>query len=228
MVLYNIHGSSFKQHSIEVISQILTCPTIARIIFPATLSKLDGQTLRIADPQAFDISQIVAEWSNELFVHVTLNGDTGTQFTTAIYLEESVPPNVFNLRFSDDQLKQGKISFPVLKKLIEEVVPVFKCDRLSIYPLVSGPQVQYFLGPNETYYPIKLGWMTYFGEELVNFLTPKCFENLESFEERSVDLAGGILVALSNGPFDPNNPKHWQREAAAISELGLDQLKRKR
>ncbi len=228
MVLYNIHGSSFKKHSTEVISQILSCPTIARIIFPAILSQLDGQTFRIADPQAFDISQIVAEWSNEPFAHLTLNGDTGVQFRTLIYWEASVTPNVFNLRFSDDHLRQGTISFPVLKQLIEEVVPVFKCDRLSIYPLVSGPQVQYFEGPGETYFPIKLGWMTYFGEELVSFLTPKRFENLESFEVKLVDLTGGILVTLSDRPFDPDNPEHWLREAAAISELGLDQLKRKR
>lgn len=229
MATYVARGLSFQTQNPDIVAKILACPTIERILFPAYMPMFGGQDVKLLSSQRFDLSMIPDEFGSELFTRVPLRGENGLEFSATIYLEKSVTPNVFYLIFTSTHIQEDIISYATLRTLLDEVLPVFKCNHFSVYPEVKRKGYRtYFYIPNSTnYYPIQLGWMTYFGEEVAKFLTPQHFDAVTTYSKEIVSSQGDVLLTLQEKPFDPDDPSHWEKEAKAIADLGLEQFSRK-
>jgi hypothetical protein len=73
---------------------------------------------------------------------------------------------------------------------------------------------------NTESYSADIGWMSYFGKNLIAYMGEDKIQNLTTYAEK-LTLDNGVLITLQKEPFDANNPAHREREAKAVQELGL-------
>jgi hypothetical protein len=137
-------------------------------------------------------------------------------------------PNVINFIFPTEQLEKGRISVEDIKSLFAEVSSAFQVDHASLYPELAkyqppkGPP-KTFAGPNHRTVSSRIGWFTYFGPELVDFIGRKRFDKLKTCAEK-YNLGGGIMIILQHEPFSNSNPQHLKRQEKAEAELALYKL----
>jgi hypothetical protein len=229
MPTYMAHGISFENQSPKVFKDLLACPTIEQLMFPAVLPLDETQELRLSSPKDIDIESILGNFVGQPSVYLSLISEHDIRFEIHILLESMVPPNVFNLRFSQTHLQAETVTFAKLKKILEETVPIFHCEHFSVYPKPKPPRrPKYFVGPDESkYYPVRLGWLTYFGPDLVQFLSPNRLDDLTNYREEETSLGEGILIVAQDCSLDPEDPNYWAIEKEAISELKLEKYVRK-
>lgn len=228
MTNYVVRILSFYPHQIDVARSILTCSTLSKLVFPALLHASPDSSIHLASADQFDFTLVPKEFyaDDQSLVNIPLDGENGIAFSSTIYLRESIVPNVVNLKFSSELLQAGTITIADLKALFADVIPAFQAYHASIYDRQSnrrpgGPK--YFRTPSFRSYPIELGWITYFGPEMIEFLGRERFAELHTCVEK-YDLHGGIMVILQEEPFCEDNPQHRERQAQAESELRLSEL----
>jgi hypothetical protein len=231
MTRYVFRALSSQEHNTGIVQQSLTCPTIQRLVFPASLPVAPGKAIRLETLGEFELSLVPREFYTEDLVNIPLEGINGIEFSVTIhFLRGSQTKDVINLLFTSEHLKNHTISNAHLKALAEEVIPIFQCNHLSVYDetiIQYQERPKYFAGPHGKNYPVEIGWMTYFGPELVEFLGRAKFDAMQTCAEK-YDLYGGVLVILQETPFQADEASHREREAKAIAELGLDEFTKQR
>jgi hypothetical protein len=211
---------SFYPHTVEVIYEILSCPTLKQVLFPAKLYIQSDVSIELSAPSDFHISQVPREFSNESLSSIALLGNNGVEFFSRIYLIESSTPHVFGLKFTSEHLQTKQICFESLKTLFTEAIPGFQAHYGAVYgrhldrQRYSASKIRYYVEENYKSYPLRIGWMTYFGKPMLEFLTLERFMELHTCSEK-YELYNGIMVILQAEPYDESNPDHRSRQAQA-------------
>ncbi len=227
MAKYVFHVLTFERLTSDVIPGVFQLPSIESLVFPARLSLSGSRVGLLSHPDDFDLSLAPKAFQRDIsFVY--LAGRHGIKLSITIYLNRLITPNVLVIEFNSDHLQNEIIDLPFLKRLIAETVPVLRSNRAVVYAEADRPYEwpRAFLGPNEDYYGIQMGWISYFGKALVDHLGIERFTSLKACDE-VVPIHDGLLVILTSEPFDPDNESHWEREAKAIEELGFRRFPKK-
>jgi hypothetical protein len=109
--------------------------------------------------------------------------------------------------------------------VIEQSVENFGLNHATVYDDATIPYPQglkYFNTPQMRRYPIQLGWLNYFGRELVEFIGRDKLEAVEGYT--TVPHADGGITLTYAKDFDAHDPDHQFIEAKAIEQLGLTRL----
>jgi hypothetical protein len=118
----------------------------------------------------------------------------------------------FNLSHVDHYL-----SYNVFKSIIADLEKTVKVKRIVVMHYKP-----IFKTSNTSLFPINynsiIGWMTYFGEELVNSIGITRFENLTGYAEKE-KLGKGYLVSTTFEPFNSEDSSHLAIEEHIIKQL---------
>jgi hypothetical protein len=221
---YIISVSSFSTHSPDIVRSVLACSTTRKVVLPAVLPTHPGAGIRLTSPSQFGLSLVPDEFFTRSVVNIPLYSENGVRFSATIYLKETTLPNVCIYEFTTDHLQNKAIVYHDIKQLIAELIPVFEVDHALVYSeeLSRKTKRSYFRALDNRY-PRELGWFTYFGPELADFLRRRRFERLRSVAEK-YDLHHGVMIILQQEP-PLDEPSHLARQAQAEAELGLHSLK---
>jgi hypothetical protein len=116
---------------------------------------------------------------------------------------------------------QTIIQYELLKQLIVDAVQVLPVTYTFLNDGTSYENTPLYKGPDNRAYWVRMGWMYYFGADLVAFIGEEKFEGLKTYHEK-IRLKDGYLIALTEAPFDIENADHRERQQQALHELGMD------
>lgn len=132
------------------------------------------------------------------------------------------PSNVINFEFEDSHLESGEITMMNLKEIIQQLQPIFKIDSARLTVLEDRrPKAESIHLPNGKRFTPTIGWMSYFGKDIVDYIGRERFENLQTYEEKE-EIEGGFFIVLQKEPFRRSEESHLQREGQALAELGFE------
>jgi hypothetical protein len=223
-MFYLLRVFSFEPQNLSIINTVLALPSVRSVIFPAWLPVASGKKIRFEEPIDYAFSLVPEVFHPKPGFRVPLSAENGNEFEITVYQEEMHNPSNIIISFEITKIKSGLVSLGKLKELIFEMVPVFKGIYASVYdPRVSnrpnGPKC--FTGPRNKNLPSDLGWITFFGNELVDFIGGDRFSRLKSCSEK-VPFNAGILIVLQEEPFMEDNPDHRKQQKRAQRELRLN------
>ncbi|WP_162909581.1 hypothetical protein [Aggregatilinea lenta] len=227
MIRYVFQALSFEPLTPDVIREIVQLPAIATLIFPAAIPNFpDQEDIRLSSPREFELSIVPEFYQTDMDCRVSLLSGQGVKLSSTIKTDHKIMPSNTLLEFNSEHLHSSTVDLSLLKMLITEIVPVFRPGKVTVYAWpkkLSELQSGSAIGPNGDYYPIRMGWLSYFGEVLVDRLGVESFRTLEVCDE-IIPIHNGLLVVLTSDPFNPDDENHRAREEAAIEHLGLRRL----
>lgn len=224
-IRYLIKFASFKPQDLEIIGTILNCPTMARILFPASLSTNAKDSISLGSAADFKIASIPREFYSKSLVRVPIKGECGVNFSITVYFEKSLIPNVINLEFSLDHLNSGLLTSDVLKNLFAEIIPVFQASYGCVDVLPTSQQIspaKYIKSEDFISYPVDIGWITYYGMELLDILGRDKFQSLKNCSE-IYSLYEGIVLLLQTEIYCGSVTDQLKKDSLSL-ELGLSLL----
>jgi len=229
MWTYAIRALSPFIYTPEVIQPLLMCGLLPQTLFPIRFltQPVGSEHIVLNTPSEFSTSLIDATFYKDDYLRVPLYAVNGSEFTFSVkkdnlYLHETVVA----VLFTQEPLEAGLLTLDALKQTIVDMAKVINIGYANVYDttILKYRRLQSYYGPpGEKAYPLEIGWIAYFAPPLVDFLGRERFDNFKTYHEK-IEVNGGILVVLTEEPFDASNPEHREREAQAIAELGLDKL----
>jgi hypothetical protein len=218
---------SFDNHDVDIIRKILDYSEIRELIFPAKV---------YLSPETSWIMTSV-EQLNEVFtrrqaqepqiVVMTFFCLSGLEVSFTLYFTKTTLPNVFGIKFTSDHVNNNLINPKTLGMIIEQAIEGFYLDHATIYDeaiIQSLPYLKQFKGPKGRKYPLELGWLTYFGSELVDLIGRDRFERLQSYDIFPHTSGGLTLVYKRELSLFKQDEDFQANELAAITQLGLASL----
>jgi Immunity protein 52 len=203
---------------IETVCQI---PLIQSLVFPADWSQSATLRMRLMRGSDFHLGLLLpSEHPNLRSIYfICVNG---MKFSCSIMNPRKGSSNTVVLQFTDEHISQGIISHNVLKAVILALHPVVQSDRVRVGPLKKRETYEptYFQGPGESQYGLSLGWMTYYSDQIVQWIGRDKFDALGKIIKVE-PFASGLLVQLTDEPFDYDNPVHEALELKVIETLEL-------
>jgi len=220
-------GSKNSGLTIRVIPEILSCPSLEQVIFPAKLELSAHKEVWFASPQEFKVEMIPKAFRKRNATYVWLDTENG--LTLHIEFRKQIDlwsGHSFILEFNQTHVKQGTLSVAKLKGIISEVSSTFRSiDSID----VTSPRKYIGDGPSnvrpKVYHDVvlELDWFTYYSPADLSIIGRERFDNLRTCYEK-YDFMGGIMIILQEEPFDERNPEHIARRLQAEKELGFDLL----
>lgn len=225
---YSLGVYSYQELDAGMIPTVMKCATVDRLVFPVQMAVSPTEYITIASAEDFQLSLVPQEFYSETSVGFTLKANNHLRFhITLQFNAEPFLSHVVYFQFNDQHLKSGLMSPLIIKQLLAEIIPVVNADNAIVYDerrYLGMPKRRYFKGPNRRQYSAKIGWFTYFGPRLLDFLGQDRFSKLRTYVEK-YELNGGLMVVLQEEPFRNDNPEHMKRRMRAEAELNLDKLK---
>ena len=241
---YHMTMHSYEPHNLEIVQSVLACPSFEQLMFPLRIvNPKQPERVHIVQTLAdLDLSLVEKELilskdpQYDKTPHFTLIGsDNDIEVDFSLILSEKLNkkpdriPDTVGLHFRDQHLTESIINLEILKKVVVEVIPAFRINTAN-----SSDTLRYKYLKNLSFIEtphgsriVALGWMSYFGKELVEHIGRDRFDRLETCAEK-IEIDDGILVVLQEEPFRYDNESHREREAQAIAELGLEDFVQKK
>jgi hypothetical protein len=218
-ILSNTHHKELKE---EILRSVLSCPTMSVLLFPATLVRKKDR-VTIQGVNQFRLSLIPNEMKRDQFITVNLAGQSGLQFSARIHCIDTIFADSLQIRFSQSILRDNTISFPMLKSLLEEIIPVFRASHASLFDVGILKRENRPINFPKTRYPYGIDWITYFGPDMIEYLGRERFDQLKSVHDK-YELNRGIMVILQEEPYVESNAQHRARQEKAEAEIGFPEL----
>lgn len=188
----------------------------------------ESQRLELDSPELFQVSNIPEEIVKELpssgyfgFHFLNISEEIGLK--CVFHGSGSRFPGLsVALEFNRSDIEDGIVTREDLINIIGELVPIIRThtSRATDTAIIKYRKMrEFFQGPVRSHI-IDLGWLSYFGPDLVDHLGRERFEKLQTCVEKT-ETNGGYLIVLQDEIFDTSNPDHLARQAKAIEELGL-------
>ena len=208
----------------EVVYAVLKCPSVSKLVFPAQLPIAPRRKLLLNAPEEFDLALVPKVFKSKSDLTVNLVGMNGIELGLLISYEKSFS-STFELAMPLKDVKDGVVNFHDIKAVFMEVVHVFQAYGGRVF--YGGPKSEEernaWFPQRELTINITLGWLTYYGQSVLDILGRDRFERLVTCKEK-VSLNGGILIILQEEPLDMTNSEHVARKRQAEHELGFDEL----
>lgn len=225
---YTISIHSFVSLPVEIVYEVLRCPSVRRLAFPALLPVAPKKELRLETPEAFDLALVPKVFKKKPSLSVPLVGENGFELDLDIYYDMpgSKPHHSFNLDMPLRAVQAGAVSWQEVKAVFMEVVPLFQASEGRV--TYHGPNEDAWITygePKKYTVTIMLEWLSYYGPQALEVLARARFENLRTCREK-IPLNDGILIVLQEEPLDMTNPEHVARKRQAEHELGFDELEK--
>jgi len=234
MSKYFLGFYSFASQEPQIVEAILAIPLIQRLIFPTNLPIASNKYIRLEYLSDYSFALVPNDLHPMPGFRVPLFSENGIELDILGYpIKAGIPSSVL-IRFDTTHIEQKLFSLSDFTMLLSAIVPIFQVDVASLkdeyQTKVSHPkggysseQPKYFQTPDHRSYAIGLGWLTYYGPTLLNYIGRKRFDKLKTCAEK-IEFHNGILVVLQEEPFDTTNLEHLTRKKQAEAELGFDQL----
>jgi hypothetical protein len=224
---YTLGVYSYQENSTDIAKAILNYENVRRLVFPARIAVSSTDYIALSSVDDFHLSMLPKEYYNDLSVGFTLVGEDGIRFHMVIgFKKELALPHVITLGFGDAHLESGLVNLPVIKEILAQAISIVDADSAMVWdrrnPIPEN--TRYFRDQKRRHYPAEMGWLTYFGPRLLDFLGRDRFSKLRTYAEK-YDLNGGLMIVLQEEPFHNDNPEHMKRRMRAEAELKLDRLK---
>jgi hypothetical protein len=218
---------SFDADKLVVIQNTLEDSELQRIIFPAKVYTTgDDSIIATSFEQIVEVFELKQAEKKPIVV-LTLYSENGLELSFTLYFTGAALPTVVLLKFKGEHIDNGIVNLKTFSRLIEHGIESFNLDHATVYDdaTIPYPQgLQYFKGPQGRRYPIQLGWLNYFGADLVNLIGYDKFEGLQGYSKRLHD-SGGITLTYDQDFSHADHNTHQQmHEAQAIAQLGLNTL----
>lgn len=218
---------SFDADKLDVIERMLEDSQMQRLVFPAKVyTNGDNSLIVNTVEQIVDVFH-TKQAEKKPIVVLTLYSENGLELSFTFYFTGAMLPTVVVLKFTSEHILNNTVSLKTFNTLIEHGIEKFSLDHVTVYDdaTIPYPQgLQYFKGPKGRRYPIQLGWLNYFGSELVDFIGRDKFEGVQGYKKRLHD-SGGITLAYHKdfALFDEDTDLQTT-EANAIAQLRLSDL----
>ncbi len=224
-------GSRNPGLSEATIPEILSCPSVAQIAFPASLAVARRKSITINSAHEFLLEMIpkVFRKGDSTIFYL----DTESCMMLEIWIAKKVTKysgHNFILRFNRAHVKQGIVTVEKLKQVIAEVGSLLDADWIRVLHLSytewdERPDGSKAVRRPKAYHGVELEleWFMYYSPADLVVIGRERFENLRTCYEK-YDFRDGIMVILQEEPFDKSNPEHVARRLQAEKELGFDLL----
>lgn len=222
MRTYVIRLISYLSTDHHIVNKVLQYPMMSRLVLPATVSDLSMTTqYQIETAADFRVLPIFID-DGTLFCDLV--GSSGIKMGFTIAKSSRMHHNV-HLVFTMEHWQTGLVSYDILKALLHELIPVLQAEHADIYDraIALKREPLYFRDDKMRQYPVGLGWFTYFGKGLVEFLHSERFDALHTFAEKYV-YNEGLMITLQKELFDEHDAAHRARREQAEHELNLENL----
>ena len=220
---YIISMGSYFPQTPAVAKEILEISELEQLIFPARLAVAPKKEIIISNPQGFDFSKVPKEFHPEYGFQIPLTSEDGIEFNFyGAYTVQAIPSTIV-IRFTTDHLDREIIDLDVLQNIVVKSIPLFQSDTTFVYDLFSGrrPEARnYFKGPQGKNHPIRLDWITYYSNELVEFLGKWRFDKITS-EVKVEELQDGSLIIIQTEPFEENDRSHSKHRRRIEKRFGV-------
>lgn len=224
---YQLRILSSAVHTPDVLYHVLSTSTLAQWLFPCKLPLETPQTYQTFD-SAHDF-ELPVRPSEDGVYHFPLHAENEIKFTTTIYTRQPlVVPNVIGIEFPAHFIADKVVNPASIRQTLTEFAPVFRIDQATLYDRDISQyrkRTPYYFGTHNLRYPMELGWMSYFGGDLLAYLGEERFTALETYA--SEPAAGGIFLVLHDTPFNAVDDTDRAYEAQAVTELGLATLSKR-
>jgi hypothetical protein len=233
---YAISAISPKLTERTIIKDVIAIDCLSNALFPAKTpnEKSPEEYWDIPDRDSFDMTllwdrRVTAERryeTDELF------GDNKTRLSVTRFVPLPEIGQAFGVRgtvivfkFQEEHLQTSLLTLESLKPAIIQIGNSLggsirlRHGRISRY----RRNLASYRGPR-IHHPKEIGWISYFGSELVDFLGCERFDRLHTCAEKKYLQDGSILLVLQEAPFDADNSEHRTREIQAMKELGFPDL----
>lgn len=214
----------------EIISSLLSCPTVEKLVFPAKLPVASKKSIYLSQASDFELSLVPKAFQRKGRFLVPLDGENGITLEIDLNMSNAWDtPRGWSHRFGlyvpFGRAKELAITGSILEQCFREILPLFPCEEQG-HVLYFGPSEQdkiYYNYGSRRSILISLEWLSYYGPKALEVLGRERFDNLKTCQKK-VELEGGILVVLQEEPPDLRNPAHLARKQQAERELGFDEL----
>ena len=215
--------------TMEDVNRVIRTKVFQDLIFPGRLATGKNIRLDLASADEFDIGLIGNSFRNEFDsdnVGIYLRSDDGIKCSLATNPNEQILHTNLMLKFQEVHLISNLLNYDVLKEFMIDVGQAYRgFAGLLFDPLFYKEERRDKYGRFELHQEksvkVEIGWMSYFGHEIVEFVGRERFERVQSAYEVSSLAHGAIFIGLQKETFDSSNPDHLAREKAVVDELGL-------
>jgi hypothetical protein len=216
---------AFDGEKQDVLQKMLSFAPIQRLIFPAKVYTTgdDSEIMNSTEQLVELFLQKQAE--KKPIAVLTLYAENGLELSFTFYFAGANLPTVILLKFTGEHVQNNLVSLKILSRVVEQSMENFSLNHATVYDDATIPYPQglkYFNTPQMRRYPIQLGWLYYFGHELVEFIGQDKFEGIQGYTKRLHD-SGGITLTYEKD-FDALDENQQFVEAKAIEQLGLSRL----
>ena len=140
----------------------------------------------------------------------------------------STKRSILTIHFTENHYEQGVLSLKHFEAIVKDICSTIPIDYARIFveidnKMQSRPSSPIFSVPTVGSFPRRIYWITYFSNELVNYIGRKRFTKLNSCQAVT-DLQYGIMIVLQEEPFDFTNSTHLKRQEKAEKQLRLHKL----
>lgn len=228
---YTLNFLSYYPHSEDLVCDLLECITLQQILFPAKLIRPEPfDPLQIYSGEEIKAANMLKEFCHDTMPYMTLSNENGIQISTNISYETTLGHHTIVIKFFEDFFASSEFNYRLLESLCLEIIPVFKPYYASAFnasrptrETPSGRSMSYKDKVGQRAYPLEIRWITYFGIEMLEFLTVERFNNLRTYFKKH-ELDQGLLLILQEDIFQHTNEEHTRRQEQAEKELGFPEL----
>lgn len=225
MNVYIARLLSFKADKSTTIPNMLADTSLQQLVFPAKVYTTGDHQAHVTAVE--QVNEVFAQKRAEKkpITVLTLYSINGLEFSFTFYFTGAALPIVVLLKFTGEHVVRGVVSLETCSRLIEHGIEQFALDHATVYDDAAIPTpygLQYFKGPEGCRYPIQLGWLNYFGSDLVDFIGRERFASIQGYTRRLHDSGGITLTYAKETVLFADN--YQSAEGHALTQLGLADL----
>lgn len=228
---YTLSLSSYFPHSEAAFYDFLKCKTLKDLIFPARSPVSSWEKIiNISSINDVKSRDLIGEQSSGSDFCLYLYGDSGVDLVIRVIVESILGSSNLVVKFCKQENAFHSLGIELIENLLSELVPVFRPYYASAYSKTTGStylpsgQPKYFMDKlSKRRYPLHVCWVSYFGIDMLDFLSVERFDRLETYYKK-YELFQGILVVLQKDSPLVNISSYQQRRDQAEMELGFLEL----
>jgi|GEM_PF-6204427 len=229
---YGFRSFHPKINDIDIIPEIISLPAIEDLVFPADIANKaakDGKYY-LQHASDFRVEMISTSLINDSYTRVLFNGSV--DFAVGLSSESRYSPEtIANCILSQQKIASQIIPGNLLTKAVQQLGLFFDDAYVNVTDLNARKyrESKSFVGFGDKRYPIDIGWMIYFGPDLVDIIGRAKFELVNDLVAEKIKFSnGGIYLKTVDEIYSVDNEKHRERENKIIETLGLRELQEKK
>lgn len=217
----------FGDVPIDGLFQWLNNPIVQQLLFPGIVAFSETDQTIIHANNLQELHRIMDQQYDpdlkQTWFPLVSTKDHSLRITVEkIFPTTKYPGLYIKLQFTTEHLENNVINHNTLKQIITDTVQVLPVTYMYLNDGTVNPDIyQLYKGPDDRAYWARIGWIYYYGQDLVSFIGEEKFEKLETYYEK-IRLPPGYLITLTEEPFDIENNEHRERQQQALHELGID------